>query len=210
MSKRNSPTPDPLELNAADLARELHVALFPEEYDYFYDSICDAQVRSRGENPMNAEYVEKTNKRREALGFLPYEIGQTARNENTLGWVTENLALGKEADLRDILTRRAQEDTDAKRDEEQARRAIQTQAWFDQTIDEMLASDRFLYKSNDWTEPSVVAFRVLGELFGTNQSGYDESEFFRQIRRVLPARTETEYQELHRCALNEWMDVYGV
>lgn len=99
-------------MKAADLALELHVALFPEEYDHVYDSISEAKGRLRGENPMNAEYIEKTNIRRAELGFSPYEFGRTARNENTLSWVKENLTLGKEAELRDIVTSRTQEDAD--------------------------------------------------------------------------------------------------
>jgi hypothetical protein len=196
-------------LKAADLARELHVALFPEEYDYVYDSISEAKARARGENPMNVEYIEKTNNRRVELGFSPYDVGLTARNENTLAWVSENLALGKEADLRDIVTRRTREDADTERAREQARLAIQTPSWFDQKIDEMLASERFLYASDDRTEPSVIAFRILGELFGTNPFGDNKPEFFRQIRRVLPTRSDAEFQELHRYALNEWMEAYG-
>lgn len=126
---------------------------------------------------MNAEYIEKTNNRRVELGFSPYDVGLTARNENTLAWVSENLALGKEADLRDIVTRRTREDADTERAREQARLAIQTLSWFDQKIDEMLASERFLYASHDRTEPSVIAFRILGELLGTNPSGDNKPEF---------------------------------
>lgn len=209
MTKRNSPTQDTQELKAADLARELHVALFPEEYDYVYDSISEAKARARGENPMNAEYIEKTNNRRVELGFSPYDVGLTARNENTLAWVTENLTLGKEADLRDIVASRTQEDAEAAREVERVRRQLQTPSWLDQKIDEMLASNRFFIESQDRTDPNVIAFRILGELFDLNRSGDNKPEFFRQIRRVLPTRSDAEYQELHRYALNEWMEAYG-
>lgn len=196
-------------MKAADLARELHVALFPEEYDYVYDSISEAKARARGENPMNVEYIEKTNNRRAKLGFLPYDAGPTARNENTLAWVTENLTLGKEADLRDIVASRTQEDAEAAREVERARRQLQTPSWLDQKVDEMLASKRFFIESQDRTDPNVIAFRILGELFDLNRSGDNKPEFFRQIRRVLPTRSDAEYQELHRYALNECMEAYG-
>ena len=90
-----------------------------------------------------------------------------------------------------------------------ARRQLQTPSWFDQKIDEMLASERFLHAPNDRTEPNVIAVRILGELFGANPSGDNKPEFFRQIRRVLPTRSDAEFQELHRYALNEWVEAYG-
>lgn len=213
MKKRNRPTQDASESNAADpiadLARELHSALFPEEHDYVYDSIFEAKCRSRGENPMNAEYIEKTNRRRTLLGFSPYVVGRRAGNENTLAWVTENLALGKETELRNIVTSRTQEDADAEREREQAMLAVQTPSWLNQRIDEMLASGKFLNGSRDRTESKMVAFRILGELFEVNPMGKSEPEFIRQTRRSLPNLSETEYQELFEHAKCEWMEVYG-
>lgn len=209
MSKRNSPTQDPQELKAANLARELHGALFPEEYDYAYDSIYEAKARARGENPMNAEYIEKTNNRRAELGFSPYEVGRTARNENTLSWVKENLTLGKEAELRDIATSRTQEDADAKRELEQARLEVQTPSWLNQRIDEMLASEKFLNRSQDRSDPKIIAFRILGEIFAVNPMGASEPDFLRQIRRSLPNLSEQDYRELFENAKCEWMEVYG-
>lgn len=209
MSKRNSPTQDPQELKAANLARELHGALFPEEYDYAYDSIYEAKARARGENPMNAEYIEKTNNRRAALGFSAFDVGRTARNENTLAWVTENLTLGKEAELRDIVTSRAQEDADAERERERARLEVQTPAWLDLRIDEMLASEKFLNRSQDRSDPKIIAFRVLGEIFAVNPMGASEPDFLRQIRRSLPNLSEQDYRELFENAKCEWMEVYG-
>ncbi|KAB7884362.1 hypothetical protein, partial [Poseidonibacter ostreae] len=52
------------------LVKELHAKLFPEEYDFGYDSNVDANRRRLGENPMSDEYINKTNKRRIKLGFL--------------------------------------------------------------------------------------------------------------------------------------------
>ncbi len=209
MTKRKSPTQDTQELKVADLARELHVALFPEEYDHVYDSISEAKGRLRGENPMNAEYIQKTNKRRVELGFSPYDVWRTARNENTLSWVTENLTLGKEAELRDIVTSRTQEDGDAEREREQARLAVQTPSWLNRRIDQMLAPKRFHYGSVDRADPNVIAFRILGELFEVNPMGESGPDFLQQIRRRVPNLSESEYQELFRHAKREWMEVYG-
>ena len=207
MSERNSPTQERQELKAANLARELHAALFPEEYDYAYDSISEAKAQSRGENPMNADYIKKTKNRRAALGFSTFDVGRTSGNEKTLAWVIENLTLGKEAELRDILTSRAQEDSDAER--EQARLEGQTPSWLNLRIDEMLGSERFLSRSGDRTDPKVIAFRILGELLNVNPMGESEPEFLQQIRRSVPNLLETEYQELFGHAKHEWMEVYG-
>jgi hypothetical protein len=54
-----------------------------------------------------------------------------------------------------------------------------------------------------------MALRILGELFTVNRSGDNKPEFFKQIRRLLPGRHETEYQNLYRHAMNEWMEAYG-
>ena len=53
------------------LAKEIHVELFPEEYDHMMDSISDAKDRRRGINPMSADYAAKVNARREGLGVSP-------------------------------------------------------------------------------------------------------------------------------------------
>lgn len=60
-----------LQTNFKSLVNELHVKLFPEEYDYVYDSGVDANARRLGENPMSEEYVNKMNDKRVKLGFLP-------------------------------------------------------------------------------------------------------------------------------------------
>lgn len=158
---------------------------------------------------MSAAYIEKTNNRRAELGFSPYAVGRTARNGDTLAWVKEDLMLGKEADLRAIVARRAQEDADTEREREQARLALQTPSWFDQRIDEMLASERFLYGSQSRADPKVIAFRILGELFSANPTGESRPEFLRQMRRSIPDLSDLEYQELFEHPLREWEDVYG-
>lgn len=45
------------------LIDELQVKLFPEEFDYFYDSNVDANRRRLGENPMSEDYIQRMNKK---------------------------------------------------------------------------------------------------------------------------------------------------
>ncbi|ABV36876.1 hypothetical protein Ssed_2267 [Shewanella sediminis HAW-EB3] len=52
---------------------KLHQGLFPEEYDFVYDSYCDALARKRGINPMSQVYQDEVNERRRKLGVRPYE-----------------------------------------------------------------------------------------------------------------------------------------
>lgn len=73
----------------------------------------------------------------------------------------------------------------------------------------MLVGEKFIYGGTDRSDLQVIAFRILGELFTVNRSGDNKPEFFRQIRRLLPGRSEAEYQALHRHAMNEWMEAYG-
>jgi len=60
-----------LQTNFNSLVKELHVKLFPEEYDFFYDSNVDANRRRLDENPMSEEYINKMNEKRIKLGYLP-------------------------------------------------------------------------------------------------------------------------------------------
>jgi hypothetical protein len=191
------------------LGRELHAALFPEEYDHMYDSVSEAKDRQRGKNPMSAEYEEKTNTLRAQLGFTPFSVGPDAYNDDTYSWVMKKLRQGKEAELRNIVTSHTQEDADAKRELEQARLKVQTPSWLNQRIDEMLASEKFLAGSSDHADPKVIAFRILGELFEVNPMGESEPDFLQQIRRSVTDLPDFEYQELFRHAKREWMDVYG-
>ena len=52
-------------------AEQIHVEMFPEEYDLMMDSNADVADRRRGKNPMSAEYTEKVNARRKELGVPP-------------------------------------------------------------------------------------------------------------------------------------------
>lgn len=73
-----------------ELARQIHLDWFPEEYDFMYDSGADynarqggldlsdrQQPRALGKNPMSAEYAETVNQRRQALGVAPLESNGT-------------------------------------------------------------------------------------------------------------------------------------
>ena len=191
------------------LRRELHAALFPEEYDHVYDSISEAKERQRGVNPMNADHVVKTNTLRAQLGFTPFKVGPDANNDDTYAWIIEKLRQGEEAELREILTSRAREALEAEDRREQARQQLQAASWLDQRIDDMLEGGKFIHNGTDRSDPHVIAFRITGELFDLNPSRDVKPEFFRQIRRLLPSRSESEYQALHRHAMNEWMEAYG-
>ncbi len=191
------------------LARELHAALFPEEYDHMYDSRSEAKDRLRSINPMNAEYIEKANALRAQLGFAPFNVGLDARNDDTFAWVLEKLRQGEEGEIRAKVVTRAHEASEAELQRERLRQQLQTPSWLDQRIDEMLPGEKFIYDEQDRTSPHVIAFRILGELFSINGDGNNKPEFFRQIRRLLPDRSKTEYQDLYRHAMNEWMEAYG-
>jgi hypothetical protein len=191
------------------LGRELHAELFTEEYDHMYDSASEAKDRQRGKNPMNAKNVEKMNALRAQLGFTPFSVGPDASNDDTYSWVMEKLRQGEEAQLQEIIANRAHEALETERRREQARKQLQTPAWLSQKIDDMLAGEKFIHDGQDKSDPQVIAFRILGELFTVNRSGDNEPEFFRQIGRLLPGRSETEYQALYQHALEEWTEAYG-
>jgi len=188
-------------------ARALHMKLFPEEHDHQYDSGAEAGERSRGINPMGAAHVERTNRRRAALGFEAFQVD--APGTDTLGWVLERLRAGREAELTAIKARREEEDAARAAEQESERRKPQTPAWQNQKIDEMLASDAFLPAIAGKDDADVMAFRVLGTLYEINPEGASEGPFHDQIRRVLPGKTDADYADLYRRAKDKWMDVYG-
>ena len=72
-----------LESEIGSLASTLHIEMFPEEYDHMLDSIADAGDRSRGINPMNAEYIAKVAVRRKELGVSPLsDAGMPTSNDS--------------------------------------------------------------------------------------------------------------------------------
>jgi hypothetical protein len=67
------------------LRSDLHQELFPEEYDFIYDSCSEAYSRQKGLNPMNEAYVKKVNERREILGVTSLNSnGSPADNSSQL------------------------------------------------------------------------------------------------------------------------------
>ena len=64
------------------LARQIHIEKFPEEYDFMYDSISDANEREMGKNPMSKEYIDRIKLKREAMGVSPLsESGMSISND---------------------------------------------------------------------------------------------------------------------------------
>jgi hypothetical protein len=82
-------------------ARRVHIQLFPEEYDFMMDSVADSNDRIKGVNPMSSEYVQRTNLRRQKLGFKPYEISGT--NDDTFTWIYNAIKEGQTEIIRDAL-----------------------------------------------------------------------------------------------------------
>lgn len=62
---------DQLKAKIAELARKIHIERFAEEYDHYYDSIADAADRSRGINPMSADYIAQVAEKRRKEGVTP-------------------------------------------------------------------------------------------------------------------------------------------
>lgn len=82
-------------------ARRLHIELFPEEYDFMLDSGVDSIKRGKGINPMSSDYVQRTNLRRQKLGFKTYEI--VRKNDDTFLWVYKALKEGKSEIIKSAL-----------------------------------------------------------------------------------------------------------
>lgn len=75
--------------------RELHVAIFPEEYDFHYDSIADVSDRHRGISPMSRDYIERVNVRRREFGFESINGVDTNFGSLTYDWVAQMLRKGR-------------------------------------------------------------------------------------------------------------------
>ena len=65
------------DLNKRDTVYKLHVELFPEDWDFFYDSSSDAKDRKQGINPMRSEYVALHDCKRASLGLPPVNPSDT-------------------------------------------------------------------------------------------------------------------------------------
>jgi hypothetical protein len=67
-----------------ELARKIHIKRFPEEYDFMYDSISDANERAMGKNPMSKEYIERINAKRAALGVSRLSESGMSTSDDTM------------------------------------------------------------------------------------------------------------------------------
>lgn len=191
------------ERDLEERARGFHAQLFPEEWDWYYDSTAESKDRRRGINPMYKDYLEKTDRRRVELGFSEYADGGGSTTE-TLEWIRKMLAAGREDDLQKILSDRAVED----REEEACRKEAALKADIDNEIDRMLEEKTFLMAKTD--SPEDLAFRILGCCMSLEASRYlgSEAMFHTQIQRLLPGLSEKEYATLHDAALERWTDTY--
>lgn len=66
------------------IARAWHSRQYPEEYDFMMDSRVDAAERSRGINPMRAEYIARVNEKRKQQGVSPLSESGLARSQETM------------------------------------------------------------------------------------------------------------------------------
>ena len=65
-----------------ELARSIHEEWFPEEYDYLYDSIAEAEQRKNGVNPMSEDYITDVGTKRKTMKVNPLtESGKSANND---------------------------------------------------------------------------------------------------------------------------------
>jgi hypothetical protein len=63
-------------------ARRLQIEMFPEEFDFMFDSNWDANDRSKGINPMSPDYIERINEKRKEMGVsLLSESGRSTSND---------------------------------------------------------------------------------------------------------------------------------
>ena len=158
---------------------------------------------------MNKPGLAGANASRIAMGFEPLSESGYATSRDTFRFVEERMRAGKDVTREDLISANPKAEAKVDQRREIAPKGSDAGSMLDQRIDRMLAGEAFIYEGQDRSDPQVIAFRVLGEQFELNRSGDNEPEFFRQIRRLLPGRSESEYQALYRHAMNEWMEAYG-
>ena len=81
-----------LQVKFEELTKELHLKMFPEEYNFILDSAVDISLRKKGINPMSENYQNEVNERRKKLGFSNFEssiYGETLK-------YCQNLIINKE------------------------------------------------------------------------------------------------------------------
>lgn len=99
-----------------NLVKKLHDMLFPEEYDFMYDSYADARDRDEGINPMSKEYQEEVNEKRaelldekqiSPLEFCSLEVEalmeekKTASTDSMLKWI--GIKIAKTDEIKELI-----------------------------------------------------------------------------------------------------------
>lgn len=87
-----------------ELINKYHIALFPEEYDFCYDSIADLSDRKKGLNPMSSEYQRVVDSRRLFLGFEAFGRGLSGTSA-THDWVREKVEKSRFKEMDCIISR---------------------------------------------------------------------------------------------------------
>lgn len=72
-------------------AKDLHLDLFKEEYDFMLDSHVDAQERSAGNNPMSEAYQEAVQAKRQRLGVPPLGANGMAVDSSAMDLCTAEI-----------------------------------------------------------------------------------------------------------------------
>ncbi|RLA18111.1 MAG: hypothetical protein DRQ62_14150 [Gammaproteobacteria bacterium] len=66
-----------------ELVKNIHIAQFPEEYDFMLDDHVDAAMRKKGINPMNSNYIERVARKRAKQGVQPLsDSGASVSNDS--------------------------------------------------------------------------------------------------------------------------------
>lgn len=73
-------------------AKDLHLDLFKEEYDFMLDSHVDAQERSAGKNPMSEAYQQTVQAKRQRLGVPPLRADGMAADSSAMDLCTAEIA----------------------------------------------------------------------------------------------------------------------
>jgi hypothetical protein len=210
MPKKSKRRNDPVEREEEAFqrrVRERHIELFPEEYDYMFDSFSEARERSKGLSPMDAAYLENASQRRVAMGFKPLSDSGYATSRDTFDYVEQKMRAGEEVILPKIAGLEAHSPDSSTLE---AAPSEQPQAQVSScAVADILASDAFLSKGDDRSDPEVIAVRILGALFTLNSRGSNEPLFHKHIKKVLPGQDGEEYKRLYRVAMNEWIEAYG-
>ncbi|MBT3353012.1 MAG: hypothetical protein HN400_17175 [Nitrospinaceae bacterium] len=87
------------------LVREFHTKLFPEEYDFMFDSRSDISCRSTGGNPRSKAYQDKVNRRRIEMGFNSLASSGMAQGDDTSSFVYSTLENQGSEPLLDLISK---------------------------------------------------------------------------------------------------------